>query len=401
MGKRFDKIFESVVSRFSCGGYLTGDLVQFRSSYKSTDCYKSMNSAMQKEIEELIKSGLNIRVVQVGDKLSGASAGNQHKSADMVVITVAADQGGGRYYNSYTVTPNMIDLVDQSDFTPKIPEKFYHNSDISGKPVELKTDHQNITRLTDKGDGKNTPNKLNESYGTQMTKDNAQIALLFENLYNEGVDDAEKYRLITAIRHAQKSANPSALKIATTNLQAWAKQTNGAYQDPEVLEFIEPQQQQAQPAATPTPAATQTPVNPTPVTPTTTPQTPTTQSAQASIDRLTNDGYVKTKVVTSNHPNESWVQSASPQNPVTMMTRSGRGMGSRTEVGVNSDGTVVVGDAGSNQSFNTADEYLQWKLTNDPSEQISTQPQNTQQGKITESYSTQVTKDNAQMALLF
>ena len=43
----------------------------------------------------------------------------------------------------------------------------------------------------------------------------------------------------------KKTGNASALKIATTNLQTWAKQTQGAYQDPEVLEFIEPQQGQA------------------------------------------------------------------------------------------------------------------------------------------------------------
>lgn len=167
MGKRFDKIFESVIGRFSVGGYLTGDLVQFRPNYKSTDCFKSMNSAMQKEIDALIKSGLNIRVVQVGDKMSGSSAGNQHKSADMVVITVAADEGGGRYYKSFTVTPNMIDLVDQSDPSPKIPEKFYHNSKIDLKPVEYKTDQQNITRVT-------------ESYGTQVNKDNALMVSLME-----------------------------------------------------------------------------------------------------------------------------------------------------------------------------------------------------------------------------
>jgi len=201
MGARFDKIFESVVSRYQVGGYLPGDVVAFRPSYKSTDCFKSMNSAMQKEIDELIKSGLNIRVIQVGDKMSGASAGNQHKSADMVVVTVAADQGGGRYYNSYTVTPNMIDLVDQSDFTVKVPEKFYHNSKVDLKPVEYVTDQQNITRLTDKGNGKATPNKLNESYGTQVTKDNASMAMLFEEAIQKSdrITDKDRHRITNVV----------------------------------------------------------------------------------------------------------------------------------------------------------------------------------------------------------
>jgi hypothetical protein len=180
MGKKFNAIFESVISRFQIGGYLISDFVQFRSSYKDTDCFKSMNSVMQQEIDDLINSGLNIRVVQVGDKLSSSSAGNQHKTADMVVITVAADEGGGRYYKSFTVTPNMIDLVTQENGYAKIPDKFYHNSKVDFKPVEYVTDTQNITRLTDKGNGKNTPNKLNESYGTQLTRDNEAMASLVD-----------------------------------------------------------------------------------------------------------------------------------------------------------------------------------------------------------------------------
>ena len=103
MGKKFDEIFEAVVSRYQVGGYLPGDIVKFRPSYKSTACYKAMHSIMQKELDELADSGLNIKVTQVGDKLANQSMANQHKTADQAVITIAGDQGGGRYYDSITV----------------------------------------------------------------------------------------------------------------------------------------------------------------------------------------------------------------------------------------------------------------------------------------------------------
>jgi hypothetical protein len=106
MGKKFDQIFESVVSRYQAGGYLPGDFVTFRKTYKSCDCYKDLPTKVQKELDELVKSGLNIRVTQVGNNLSGVTANNQHKTSSSAVITVAGDQGGGRHYGMITVSPD-------------------------------------------------------------------------------------------------------------------------------------------------------------------------------------------------------------------------------------------------------------------------------------------------------
>ena len=50
MGLKFDEIFESVVSRYTVGGFLPGDLVKFRPDYKSCDCYKAMHSTMKHRV---------------------------------------------------------------------------------------------------------------------------------------------------------------------------------------------------------------------------------------------------------------------------------------------------------------------------------------------------------------
>tara|TARA_R110002167_G_scaffold98020_4_gene258324 strand:+ start:7625 stop:8518 length:894 start_codon:yes stop_codon:yes gene_type:complete len=200
MGKKFDKIFEAVVSRYQVGGYLPGDIVKFRPSYKSTACYKAMHSIMQKELDELAKSGLNIKVTQVGDKLANQSMANQHKTADQAVITIAGDQGGGRYYGAITVSADMIDIEDASDPTPNIPDQFYRDDDTNFKPVEWKSDAQNITRVTDKGNGKNTPTDLKlAGEGTRLKRDNDNLSALYENTYRSDMITPKERRKISSV----------------------------------------------------------------------------------------------------------------------------------------------------------------------------------------------------------
>ena len=183
MGKKFDKLYESVVARGACGGYLPGDVVKFRPNYKSCDCYNAMHSVMKQGLDELVKSGLNIRVIQVGDKLSGASAGNQHKTADSVVITVAGDQGGGRYYEVFTVKPEMLDIETTSNPNPDMPKQFSREDTTNFKPEEYMADEKNITRISDKGTGKNTKTDLKlAGESTMMKRDNDNIALLYEQI---------------------------------------------------------------------------------------------------------------------------------------------------------------------------------------------------------------------------
>lgn len=181
MGKKFDAVFESVVQRYQAGGFLTGDNVKLTSDYKSSDAYKSMHPQMKKELDELGSSGLNLIVTQIGDKLSGASAGNQFKTADNAVITIAADQGGGRHYGFITLSPNMLELVDNGVNRPKVPEQFRRRDEVIIKPEKYKADPKNITRVTDKGNGKNTPTNLKlAGESIQVSKDIENLANLWE-----------------------------------------------------------------------------------------------------------------------------------------------------------------------------------------------------------------------------
>jgi len=74
MGKLFDEIYESVVASTNRGGYVAGQLVEFKTGYKKTPAYQNMSAALQKSVDELATCGLNIHIIEVGDNQSGASA---------------------------------------------------------------------------------------------------------------------------------------------------------------------------------------------------------------------------------------------------------------------------------------------------------------------------------------
>lgn len=180
MGKKFDKVFESVLQRYQIGGYLPGDCIKFRDGYKTTATYKAMNSKMKQEVDGMASSGLVIRVVQIGDRMGGQSAWNQQKTADSIVLTIACDQGGGRSYGAVVVSPDMVDCVDLDSHYPNIPDQFKKKDKIIIKPEPYKMDPKFITNVTDKGNGKNTPTNLKLGESVKKTKDNAELAKLWE-----------------------------------------------------------------------------------------------------------------------------------------------------------------------------------------------------------------------------
>lgn len=193
MGKKFDKIYESVISVTNYGGYAPGYIVKFRPDYKTNLAYKALPTYLRDEVDELVNSGLNIKVVQVGHNKSGDSAGNSFKTADNVTVTVAADQGGGRFYGSVTVPSEMIDLVSKDAFTAPIPDQWVRDDKTDYKPRVHKDDNTHITRQTNKGSGiggKNTPGNYSlpttnvklKGESARFNQDAENMSLIYEGM---------------------------------------------------------------------------------------------------------------------------------------------------------------------------------------------------------------------------
>jgi len=205
MGKKFDAIYESVVSRSEAGGYLPGDCVKFRAGYKNTETYKYMPSTLKKEVDELATCGLNIKVCQVGDKQSGFSAGNQFKPASMTVLTIAADHGGGRTYGRVTVTPDMVDISDGV----LVPDKFKKKDVVIIKPKKLEIDPNLITNVTDKGNGKNTPTNLKLAGESKSWESTKELGMLYESMMRgeDTITDRDRQDITQALTQAGLDGN--------------------------------------------------------------------------------------------------------------------------------------------------------------------------------------------------
>lgn len=188
MGKKFDKIFESVMQRYQAGGFLTGDRVQFRKDYKSSEAYKAMHPEMRAEVDDLASSGLNILVTNVGNKLGARTAGNAYKSPEDVVVTIAGDHGGGRHYGQVTVPASIVEFAENDGINlPKVPDEFVRKSPGYDKGKKYKRDPKFITNVTDKGTGvekpKNTPTNLKlAGESSRIKNDMESLGILYESV---------------------------------------------------------------------------------------------------------------------------------------------------------------------------------------------------------------------------
>ena len=240
MGKLFDTIYESVLAVNNVGGYKAGEIVEFKQNYKSSPTYKDMSAELKKAVDELATCGLNIVITQVGDRFSGASAGNQFKTTQDTTSTVGADQGGRRIYNTVTITLDMVDLVDSDGVNlPKVSDEFKRKDIVNIKPRPVDDYSNNITRLTDKGNGKNTPTDLKlAGESTMLKNDMANLGMLYEASTKEDmITDRERQMITNVLSKAGLDGNGrfetagKALSIANNALDSIGFDLDGVTND--------------------------------------------------------------------------------------------------------------------------------------------------------------------------
>lgn len=112
MEKKFNKIYESYVSRFTRGGFLTGDLVKVRDNYKSTEGYKQLSPEYQAKLDDLLASDLNLRVSGIENKYPSSQPGNTDNSSGEFSITVSQETAPGRYDGFYQFPDDIFEPVD-------------------------------------------------------------------------------------------------------------------------------------------------------------------------------------------------------------------------------------------------------------------------------------------------
>ena len=151
--KKFITLFESYMKRYERGGFLVGDIFKFNDSFKTDEAYKSLGQNIKDLIDEMIDSGLHIRVVDIKDenpqRYPAANGGSLKP-----VLTIALDTGGGRYTHYCSVPCCLGQPELPAPNLPPIPDAMRRKDKVNIKPEEISEDEENLANMTDRGDGK-------------------------------------------------------------------------------------------------------------------------------------------------------------------------------------------------------------------------------------------------------
>ena len=153
MGKKYLTLVETYLSRFERGGFLVGDVFKFNDNFKSSEMYKKLGRNSQELIDQMIDTGLHVRVVGIKDTTSPRYPGNPQTSSADVSLTLAVDNGGGRYTHYVNVSPELGTPESYYPNLPPIPDAVIRPNNVNIKPKELEK-QDNIANKTDKGNGK-------------------------------------------------------------------------------------------------------------------------------------------------------------------------------------------------------------------------------------------------------
>jgi hypothetical protein len=181
MTSKFNELYESYSKRYELGGFLVGDFVVFRPDYKNNESYKAMNSVMKTHVDQVVDSGVPLRVSGLGNKYGTNTNLERYIKPDDAVVTVSVDEGGGRWLGKISVGAGMLDIATNT--------RFCGVGDENKKPLkkgetwthgEYEVDEDHITRQTDKGNGKNSKTNIKLEHTSDLND-------IVTNLLNEKV----------------------------------------------------------------------------------------------------------------------------------------------------------------------------------------------------------------------
>jgi hypothetical protein len=152
MAKKYLTLVEAYLSRFQRGGFLVGDVFKFNDNFKTLECYKNLGQNVKDMIDQMVETGLHVRVVGIRDKGAPRYPGNPQTSSNDVELSLALDNGGGRYTHYINLSPEMGQPDISYPNLPPIPDAAIRKSKVNIKPEELEK-MDNAANKTDRGTG--------------------------------------------------------------------------------------------------------------------------------------------------------------------------------------------------------------------------------------------------------
>ena len=166
MKRNFVDLFESAISRYTRGGFLAGDVVKFNDDAFSDPWYKDLGKNTKEVIQNMVKSGLNLRVSNVKNTLPAVmGAGNIDNMTIDTNLDITSEIAPGRYLDFITIPARLVSPVVSYPNLPEVPEVFKKGDPGKRthiKPKVVKDEQEEVpfytpqqqTRMSDIGNNK-------------------------------------------------------------------------------------------------------------------------------------------------------------------------------------------------------------------------------------------------------
>ncbi|NBO99671.1 MAG: hypothetical protein EBU90_06030 [Proteobacteria bacterium] len=161
---KFVKLYESAISRFTRGGFLTGDLVKFTDNALRDEFFGQQAPNYLAKVKSFIDSGLNMRVSAVKPVRPSTQPGNIQNEASGFLIDITLELAPGLYKDFITLPAHVLQHIDTGTNLAPVPDSLKKTDNVNIKPkeVDIKSEDELMlsphrqTGTSDQGDKKDS-----------------------------------------------------------------------------------------------------------------------------------------------------------------------------------------------------------------------------------------------------
>jgi len=243
----FLPLYETIYDRYKQGsGFLQGDVVKLKSNYKSAKGYEDLATMIQQRLEDISKSGYNLRIGKLHTPNNNAGALGLNTGMPATHADLYQEPSPGSFGNLVTIPIGLIEVVDTGVSLPPVSAKNKRANKDYIKPGKWKsnkdepeTKEQNhsghVQNWVKKGDYKLAEKNVKPSVGGNKYNDekpsNFKPLKGNKKLTKESVVALEGLYMQMITEDATNDADPQGYSVPESNeakvkVECWNKETN-------------------------------------------------------------------------------------------------------------------------------------------------------------------------------
>ena len=171
MARKFLKLIENTIERYSNGGILSGDVVKLVNGYKSLDSYKGLRDQVKEYIDSYFDSDKNYYAVNIKTTTGTPGPGNSDNRGTSFNVEVARELTNGRYDNQgkITVPGDMLEVIDSGINRHPVPDSDTYDNKVQIDPKEVDEEDENEQQtMTQQGDSLKKSARSNPRVNTKI-----------------------------------------------------------------------------------------------------------------------------------------------------------------------------------------------------------------------------------------